>query len=222
MSQVIISFLNQKGGTGKSTLARAVAVEFVNNGWNVHVADMDTVQKTTFNWAGRRAEAEIEPIIEVALYREPKTALKAVETSDLLIIDGKAFADTHVLEFAKVSDIIILPVGISADDLEPTLKLATELINKGIPRTALLFVVCKVMDGGDTEAEKTRNSIQNWSFEVVNGWIPMRTSYSQAMDAGQALTETKYKTLNEKIDSIIQQIVNKTIETQSKATKESA
>ena len=183
---------------------------------------MDTVQKTTFNWAGRRVEAEIEPTIEVALYREPKTALKAVETSDLLIIDGKAFADTHVLEFAKVSDIIVLPVGISADDLEPTLKLATELSNKGIPRTALLFVVCKVMDGGDTEAEKTRNSIKNWSFDVVNGWIPMRTSYSQAMDTGQALTETKYKTLNEKIDSIIQQIVNKAIETQSEATKESA
>lgn len=219
---MIISFLNQKGGTGKSTLARAVAVEFVNNGWGVHVADMDTVQKTSFNWAGRRAESEIEPTIEIALYREPKAALKASETSDLLIIDGKAFADTHVLDFAKKSDLIVLPVGISKDDLEPTLDLATELVNKDIPRNTLLFVVCKVMEGGDIEAEKTRKSIQNWAFEVTKGWIPMRTSYSQAMDTGHALTETKYKSLNDKIDDIIQQIVNRAIQTQEEPAKESA
>ena len=37
-----------------------------------------------------KAEAGIEPALEIALYREPKTALKANETSDLLIVDGKA------------------------------------------------------------------------------------------------------------------------------------
>ena len=72
---------------------------------------MDIIQKTTFNWAGRRSDAEIEPSLEVALYRDPKTALKAVGTSDLLIIDGKAFADNHLLTVAKASDLIVIPVG---------------------------------------------------------------------------------------------------------------
>jgi chromosome partitioning protein len=35
------------------------------------------------------------------LYREPKAALKAADISDLLIIDGKAFADSHRLTVAK-------------------------------------------------------------------------------------------------------------------------
>jgi cellulose biosynthesis protein BcsQ len=52
--------------------------------------------------------------------------------SDLLIIDGKAFADAHLLTVAKASDLIVIPVGVNADDLEPTLNLATELINKGV------------------------------------------------------------------------------------------
>lgn len=211
---MIISFLNQKGGTGKSTLARAVAVEFVNNNWGVHIADMDTVQKTLFNWAGRREEAEIKPALEVALYREPRTALKAAENSDLLIIDGKAFADTHVLDFAKASDLIVLPVGISADDLEPSLKLATELVNKGIPRERIFFVVCKVMKNGDREAMNTRQSIKNWAFNVASGWIPMQTAYSQAMDIGYALTETKYKDLNKATDKIIKQIADRAINIQ--------
>ncbi len=210
---MIISFLNQKGGTGKSTLARAVAVEFVRNDWSVHVADMDTVQQTLFKWAGRREEEQVKPVIEVASYREPKAALKIAKGVDLLIVDGKAFADTHVLDFAKVSDLIVLPVGISTDDLEPTLKLATELVNKGIPRESIFFVVCKVMKNGEREAMNTRRSIENWTFKVATGWIPMQTAYSQAMDAGRALTETKYKELNNSTDKIIQQIFDAALST---------
>ncbi len=208
----IISILNQKGGTTKSTIARTLAVEFENNKWSVHLADMDTTQKTSFNWAGRRAEEGVKPSIEVALYREPKAALKASNNTDLLIIDGKAFADNHVLEIAKVSTLIVLPVGISTDDLEPTLKLAMELVNKGIEKKAILFVVSKVMKSGEKEAMNTRKSIKDWGFSVTKGWIPFRTAYSQAIDNGRALTETKYKNLNETTDKIIQQIFDRSLE----------
>lgn len=208
---MIISFLNQKGGSGKTTLARALAVEFLNNDWSVHVGDMDVSQKTAFNWAGRRAEAGIKPEVEVALYREPKAALKAAATNDLLIIDGKAFADTHVYDFAKQSDLIVIPVGVSADDLEPSLNLAMELINKGINKDSILFVVSKVPKNGDKEAMATRSSIENWTFNVVQGWIPIQTSYSQAMDIGKTIHETKFKELNTTVDRIIQQIVDKAL-----------
>lgn len=210
---MILSFLNQKGGTGKSSMARAVAVEFVRNNWQVHVADMDLTQRTTFNWAGRREEANFLPPVDVAIYRDPKSALKAAASNDLLIVDGKAFADNQVIEIALSSDIIILPVGVSTDDLEPTLKLAMELVQKGIKRERLFFVVCKVPKNGDKEAMTTRASIVDWGFDVAQGWIPIQTAYSQAMDAGKALTETKYKELNKSTDKIIQQIVDKATNT---------
>lgn len=216
---MIISFLNQKGGTGKSTLARAVAVEFARNGWGVQIADMDTVQKTAFTWGGLRAEAGVQPLVEVALYRDPKTAIKAAETSDLLIVDGKAFADTHALEMAKISDLVVIPVGISVDDLKPTLELAAELINKGISREKLFFVVSKVMENGEKEAMNTRESIKNWAFDVATGWIPYQAAYSQAMDTGRAISETKFKSLNEKIDKVIQQIVDKAMTKQKQVKK---
>lgn len=139
---MIISLLNQKGGVGKSSLARALAVEFARNGWSVHVADLDRAQQTFFSWSQRRAEEGIKPEIETALYADPKAALKASKNSDVLIVDGKAFADTHALAIAQESDLVIVPVGVSLDDLEPSLKLAVELVNKGIKRaeSLLLFV----------------------------------------------------------------------------------
>lgn len=213
---MIISFLNQKGGTGKSSLARAVAVEFLRNKWQVHVADMDLAQSTTFNWAGRREEAGFLPPVDVALYREPKSALKAATLTDLLIVDGKAFADSHIADIAIHSDLVVLPVGFSVDDLEPTLKLAMELIKKGVKREALFFVVCKVTKNGEKEAMNTRASIEEWGFSVAQGWIAMQTAYSQAMDSGKAFTETKYKELNKATDNIIQQIADRAIKTVNK------
>jgi chromosome partitioning protein len=213
---MIIAFVNQKGGVGKSALARAMAVEFVRNQWPTHTADMDRTQMTNFKWAERRKENEIDPAIEVAIYSEPKTALKAAESTDVLIIDGKAFADKHALEIATHSDLIVIPVGVSLDDLEPSLALAVEFVNKGVARERIIFVVSKVQDGAEKEAMNTRNSIKAWGFDVATGWISQKAAYSQAMDRGFAMTESKFKTLNEKVDKIVEQLFNKVMSLQEK------
>ncbi len=211
---MIISILNQKGGVGKSSLARALAVEFASNKWLVHVADLDRTQQTFFKWAHRRAESGALPSIDVALYADPKSALRAANNADVLIVDGKAFADAHVLQIAEESDLIIIPVGVSIDDLEPSLKLAVELVNKGIDRAAIAFVVCRVPDNGEKEAMNTRASIEAWNFSVVQGWIPYKPSYSQAMDKGLSFTETPFKSLSEKANKIIEQLFNKATQQQ--------
>ena len=132
----------------------------------------------------------------------------------MLFVDGKAFADAHALEIAQASDLVIVPVGVSIDDLEPSLKLAVDLVNKGVNRESIVFVVCKVPDNGDKEAMQTRASIEGWNFEAVKGWMPFKSSYSQAMDKGLCFTETPFKTLNEKADKIIEQLFKKALQTQ--------
>ncbi|WP_340700532.1 ParA family protein [Vibrio harveyi] len=59
---MIISFLSQKGGVTKSTLARAVAVAFAQNDWSVHLADMDWQQQTCGKWTARRDEKKIRAV----------------------------------------------------------------------------------------------------------------------------------------------------------------
>ena len=51
-----IAMVGQKGGVGKSTLARIIAVEATKGGLQAKIADMDTQQSTSVNWAARRAE----------------------------------------------------------------------------------------------------------------------------------------------------------------------
>ena len=48
MAARICSFQGQKGGTGKSGLCQAFAVEAAKNGASVVIADLDEAQRTSF------------------------------------------------------------------------------------------------------------------------------------------------------------------------------
>lgn len=212
---MIISILSQKGGVGKSTLARGLAVETLGSGLDVHVADMDTTQLTTLKWAERRDAIDIVPSVDVASYRNPKSALKAEHRADVLIIDGTPYATQSSKDLAQGSDLIIIPTGVTLDDLEPQLNLAQELVIKGkVLKSKILFVVMLVSEGADKEAMSTRASIEEWGFNVIQGWMPKRASYGSAMDAGYSMTETRFKSLNQKAVNILNGINEKIREIQ--------
>ena len=70
-----IGFVSQKGGCGKSTLARLLAREVAVNNMSIKIADMDLKQSTSSRWVGRRAENGIEPTIRSETFADVKTAL---------------------------------------------------------------------------------------------------------------------------------------------------
>jgi len=84
----IIAFVSQKGGVGKSTLARALAREAAVGGLKTKIADLDTQQGTSVDWHRIRLGACIEPVVAVEAFATADQALKAAAEYDLLIIEG--------------------------------------------------------------------------------------------------------------------------------------
>ena len=121
---MIVSFLNQKGGVGKSALARTFAVEIAKNSLNVCIADLDTQQRTAFDWTVRRAQASIEPAIDVSVVPNVKDILELAGSYDLVVVDSKAFASEQTLEIAKISNLVVIPTSPTIDELKPTLLLS--------------------------------------------------------------------------------------------------
>ena len=78
----------QKGGVGKSTLARIIAVEATKGGLRTKIADLDTQQTTCVKWAARRANNGIEPPIRAEPFRTVNQALQDAPSFDLYIFDG--------------------------------------------------------------------------------------------------------------------------------------
>ena len=105
----IVGMVSQKGGVGKSTLARMMAREFVAGELRTKIADLDTQQQTCTNWAGRRAENGIAPEIQVQSFASVKSALEEA---------GRALVCAPVLSTVVSASTLLAAVGDpAADDL---------------------------------------------------------------------------------------------------------
>src|SRR2546422_155250 len=150
---LIIGVVSQKGGVGKSTIARLIARELAAQDWEVKIADLDISQATSYHWRARRLQRAIEPDISIEQYGRVDQALKSAEHFDLLVLDGAPHATQATQQIAKASDLVIIPTGLAVDDLQPGVTLAHELI-KHVPREKIVFVLCRL---GNSPAETWRS-----------------------------------------------------------------
>ena len=202
-----IGVVSQKGGVGKSTLARLIAREYALAGWSVKIADLDVSQGTSFHWHGRRLQAQVEPDVSVERFGSVDSALKTAATYDLIIFDGAPHSTVTTLKIAQASSLVVLPTGLSLDDLEPSVLLAHELVKKEIDTRKVVFALCRVGDS-ETEIREARDYITQAGYTVVPGSIPEKTAYRRAGDEGKAVTETRFPSLNKRSDEVAQAIVD--------------
>jgi len=202
-----IGVLSQKGGVGKSTLSRALAVEYARHEWQVKIADMDLKQSTSAMWNRERMNQDHRPSVAVETFAHVKDMLKQEDNYDLIIFDGAGQADLQTLEIAKHCDYIILPSGLSKDDLTPQVRLAHEFVKKGLKRSTIGIALSRV-GRSDRELEDTKEYIQLAGYQYL-GHINEMTSISQCHDMGRAANETKYESINAQVDELIQSIVDK-------------
>ena len=201
----VIAFVSQKGGVGKSALARTLAREAVAAGLSVKLADLDVQQGTCTDWNRDRNAQSLEPAISVESYRNATAALSVREQVDLLILDGPARTSAATLEIARLADVLVQPSGPSADDLRPVVRTWRELIGAGIP-TDRLAVALNCL-GSDAEEADARGFLQTAGAVALGHALPERIAYRQALNGGRAMTETRYPALNKLASSMIQDVI---------------
>jgi len=210
---LVISCLAQKGGVGKSTLARLVAREYAANDWTVKIADMDLGQGTAYAWHQRRLQAGIAPDVSVEQFGSVFNALKAGEAVDLLVFDGAPAADRQTRQIAEHSDLVVIPSGVALDDLEPTVRLANEL-----QQHCKHLSLCLSRVGTSTpELNEARGYLGATPHHVLDCHLLERTGYRRASDAGRTATETAYQSLNQRADNLAQAIIDRLSETLAQA-----
>ncbi|MEM7069243.1 MAG: ParA family protein [Pseudomonadota bacterium] len=199
-----IAVLNQKGGSGKSTLVECLAVAAELDGLASAILDMDP-QGTTYEWGKRRrataVDAAVElgedpstvtanpPVISVtqANYRDEWERLRDLG-ADLVIIDTPARLDTWAMNAAELADLVIIPAKPTVKDLErveASIKLST---TSGVKPA---FVVLNQVRPHGDRSSQAEDFIKAKKYPVCPGRLGFRVAFEDADAFG--LTPQEYE-----------------------------
>jgi chromosome partitioning protein len=188
---MIVSFVSQKGGVGKSSLVLATAWELHARGSRVLVADADA--QATARTAGEvAAEMGHSGPVTLAFGRDLARQLPAVAKDfDHVVIDtpGRMAADTTLAALA-VSDVAIVPIGPSPGEVwasAATIAVVQSARESFRPelRGAIVF----------TRAERTvlsrrvRAMLERAELPLLEASLSSRVSWRESLLSGQGVAQ---------------------------------
>ncbi|EJF7575688.1 P-loop NTPase [Salmonella enterica subsp. enterica] len=206
-----IAFLSGKGGVTKTSLARALAVAYINAGWVTGILDQDTGQNSFHKWNNRRKHFGHKPDIDVR-GGTLNDARKMLDSNQfhLVLVDGAAYGSRDTVEAAKMVDMIVVSCRFSMDDMESAVETMNRLVLEGIPAEKF----CVVFSGVPEQRSPVNYvNAQAWMkqtpYFICDGFIEQKNSLTDAQNEGLALNEVKFPSVRKKIDQVMENIATR-------------
>ncbi len=186
----VIAVLNQKGGSGKTTIATHLARALQLDGADVLLVDSDP-QGSARDWAAVR---EDQPVTVVGIDRPTiDRDLKNVARKDFVVIDGAPQAADLAVSAIKAADFILIPVQPSPYDIWATADLV-ELVKQRIEVTdgklQAAFIVSRAIKGTKIGAE-VAEALEGYGLPVLASRITQRVSYPGTAATGNTVLDAE-------------------------------
>ncbi|WP_108261938.1 ParA family partition ATPase [Mangrovicoccus ximenensis] len=192
MAGFTITVAQQKGGSGKTTLAVNLAVEFWKRGHTVAVLDTDP-QGSLGRWYMARREAmNGEAGLEFATASAWGVSYeleKLLKHNEIVVVDTPPKVDSDLRPAMRASDLVVVPVAVSQVDVwatESVLEMAQRerrktllVLNRAAPRAKLTADISSRIQELDSPAAET----------MLNN----RVIYAEVLGEGQGVVEKAAK-----------------------------
>jgi len=192
MAAKIIAVVNQKGGSGKTTLSMQLAGALARRGNRVLVVDADP-QGTATRWAASAEDNMPFPAAVVGLsaatnkvHREVR---KFVEDYDVIIIDCPPAADSPVPQSALlVADLALVPIIPSPLDMWAAIGIREVIRNIGdINEDLTARLVVNQCQPNTSLAKEALEVLQEFGIDVCRARLCQRIVYRKSPVFGQTV-----------------------------------
>lgn len=186
----VIAVLNQKGGSGKTTIATHLARALQLDGADVLLVDSDP-QGSARDWAAVR---EDQPVTVVGIDRPTiERDIKNVARKDFVVIDGAPQAADLAVSAIKAASFVLIPVQPSPYDIWATADLV-ELVKQRIEVTdgklKAAFVVSRAIKGTRIGSE-VAEALAGYGLPILVSRITQRVSYPGTAAAGTTVMDAE-------------------------------
>lgn len=182
-----ISVIAQKGGSGKTTLARCLAVAFELDGKSAAIVDLDP-QASAALWSRRRGDEPPE-VISTVLPLLDDVLKKAEELVDVVVIDTPPKSSEAAIAAAQAADLIVIPCRPQVDDIE-TLPGTRQILSVAGARPT--FVVLNAVTPIQSRNEEAAAAVAEHPeapFDVCPQSLGNRAAFGDASVLGQTPQE---------------------------------
>jgi len=185
----IIAVLNQKGGSGKTTIATHLARALQLDGADVLLIDSDP-QGSARDWSAAR---EDQPLTVVGIDRPTidRDIKNVARKVDFVVIDGAPQAADLAVSAIKAADLVLIPVQPSPYDIWATADLV-DLVKQRIEVTdgklQAAFVVSRAIKGTRIGGEVT-TALAGYGLPILESRITQRVSYPGTAVTGMTVLE---------------------------------
>lgn len=185
---MIISFLNQKGGVGKTTLAVNVAACLAAQGHRVLLIDADK-QGSASTWASLRDDAPFQ-VVSLARPNMARDALKMAGDYEHTVIDGPPHAEEIARSCIAASDFVVLPIepsGLSTWASDLTVRQVKEA-QEFKQNLKCGFVVSRKI-GKTVIGREIRNMASEVGLTILESEVEQRVAFAESLTMGQTIFE---------------------------------
>jgi chromosome partitioning protein len=182
----VICVAQQKGGSGKTTIAANLAVAFAREGHSVALLDTDP-QGSLGRWfmARRELGGEDMGFSTASAWGVSYECDKLRKTFDFIIIDTPPKVDADLRPALRVADLVIVPVAASQVDVWATESVLDLAKREGRP----VMIVLNRAKQGTRVLDEVGKSLD--SFEVLrsDAMLGNRVAYAETLGQGLGVLE---------------------------------
>ena len=185
---MIISFVNQKGGVGKTTSAINVAASLKRRNYKIGFIDADP-QGSATQWHS----VEDNTAFEIMHHPEPISKGEINELSqdfDFLVIDAPPAIGDITKSILAVTDLSIIPLSPSSLDIwscKGTLEMVDEARQENPELDVKLLINRKIP--GTRVGREARDSLAVFDMDILDTEMCQRVAYIDAMTSGVSVMQ---------------------------------
>jgi chromosome partitioning protein len=185
---MIISFVNQKGGVGKTTTAINLASCLVRKNHKLVLIDADP-QGSAATWHSIEDNQAFEILEHPG--KLTQADIETLETAyDYVIIDAPPAVDDRVETILRASDLAILPVTPSSLDLWSCKETLDTMEPKSeVPRNANIRLLINRKIPGTRVGREMRQALDKFDTPVFETELCQRVAYIDAMKYGVSVMQ---------------------------------
>lgn len=199
----VISFLNPKGGTGKTTVTINISTCLSRQGLNVAVVDTDP-QRSLTNW--NKLQKAIFDLYTSESEKDVYQVRK--ELNEYVIIDSAGSLSVITSAAVMVSDLVVIPVSPSPLDFSASGSVINVLeaqeFNRKVPAC---FLISRMVANANM-LDVLKLSINNTKYPRLRTGLTNRQSYIKTLINGETIFDSKDTKAIGEIEVLTQEIIN--------------